>query len=106
MAFRQHQFQQTAQRQDKSAVMLLFITNQQKDLILMLAEDGIIIAFMEIILRIPFNPFYIINHHYKIYANISSGYNVPSLYQLYSEYGNKNLKPEVTTSYEVGTQFT
>ena len=52
------------------------------------------------------NPFYIINHHYKIYANISSGYNVPSLYQLYSEYGNKNLKPEVTTNYEIGTQFT
>ena len=51
------------------------------------------------------NPFYVINHHYKIYANISSGYNVPSLYQLYSEYGNKKLKPQATTSYEVGTQF-
>ncbi|MEP6926823.1 MAG: TonB-dependent receptor, partial [Ginsengibacter sp.] len=41
-----------------------------------------------------FNPFYLINNHYKIYANVSSGYRVPSLYQLYSEYGNKNLKPE------------
>ncbi len=52
-----------------------------------------------------FNPFYLVNGHYKIYANISSGYRVPSLYQLYSEYGNKNLKPEVTTSYEAGFQY-
>ncbi len=51
------------------------------------------------------NPFYVINDHYKIYANISSGYRVPSLYQLYSEYGNKNLKPETTTSYEAGLQY-
>ncbi|MGZ4049700.1 MAG: TonB-dependent receptor plug domain-containing protein [Bacteroidia bacterium] len=51
------------------------------------------------------NPFYVINNHYKIYANVSSGYRVPSLYQLYSEYGNKNLKPEVTTSYEAGVQY-
>ena len=51
------------------------------------------------------NPFYVINHHYKIYANVSSGYRVPSLYQLYSEFGNKNLKPEITTSYEAGVQY-
>ena len=52
-----------------------------------------------------FNPFFVVNDHYKIYANVSSGYRVPSLYQLYSEYGNKNLKPEVTTSYEAGFQY-
>ena len=51
------------------------------------------------------NPFYVIGDHYKIYANVSSGYRVPSLYQLYSEYGNKKLKPEVTTSYEAGVQY-
>lgn len=51
------------------------------------------------------NPFYIIDNHYKIYANLSSGYRVPSIYQLYSEYGNKNLKPEITTSYEMGAQY-
>ena len=51
------------------------------------------------------NPFFVIKDHYKIYANISSGYRVPSLYQLYSEYGNKNLKPETTTSYEAGLQY-
>jgi vitamin B12 transporter len=52
-----------------------------------------------------FNPFYLINNHYKIFANISSGYRAPSLYQLYSEYGNKKLKPETTASYEAGVQF-
>ena len=51
------------------------------------------------------NPFYIIDKHYKIYANVSSGYRVPSIYQLYSEYGNKNLKPELTTSFEGGVQY-
>ncbi|MGN6534046.1 MAG: TonB-dependent receptor plug domain-containing protein [Ginsengibacter sp.] len=52
-----------------------------------------------------FNPFYLIHEHYKIYANISSGYHVPSLYQLYSEYGNRNLKPEVSINYEAGAQY-
>ncbi len=52
-----------------------------------------------------FNPFYLIANHYKIFANISSGYRVPSIYQLYSEYGNKSLKPEVSTNYEAGFQY-
>jgi vitamin B12 transporter len=51
------------------------------------------------------NPFFILNDHYKIYSNIASGYRVPTIYQLYSEYGNKNLKPEVTTSVEAGVQY-
>jgi vitamin B12 transporter len=51
------------------------------------------------------NPFFLIDEHYKIFANISSGYHVPSLYQLYSEYGNKNLKPETSTNYEAGAQY-
>jgi vitamin B12 transporter len=51
------------------------------------------------------NPFYVVNDHYKIYTNISSAYRVPSIYQLYSEYGNRNLKPEVTTSFEAGAQY-
>lgn len=52
-----------------------------------------------------FNPFYLLDDHYKIYLNISSGYHVPSLYQLYSQYGNKNLKPEISTNYEAGAQY-
>ena len=51
------------------------------------------------------NPFFLLNDHYKIYAGISSGYRAPSLYQLYSEYGNKDLKPETTTSFEAGVQY-
>jgi vitamin B12 transporter len=51
------------------------------------------------------NPFFLFNEHFKIYANISSGYRVPSIYQLYSEYGNRALKPEVTTSLEAGAQY-
>ena len=51
------------------------------------------------------NPFYLFDKHYKIYANLSSGYRVPSIYQLYSEYGNKDLKPELTTSLEGGLQY-
>ncbi len=41
----------------------------------------------------------------KVFANISSGYKVPSLYQLYSEYGNKNLQPEQSLGYEAGVQY-
>ena len=51
------------------------------------------------------NPFFVLKDHFKIYANISSGYRVPSIYQLYSEFGNKKLKPEVTTSLEAGAQY-
>ncbi len=40
----------------------------------------------------------------KIFVNISSAYKIPSLYQLYSEYGNKALKPESSTTYEIGVQ--
>ncbi len=51
------------------------------------------------------NPFYRINDKYKVFASVSSGYRVPSLYQLYSEYGNAGLKPENTLSYEAGVQY-
>jgi len=51
------------------------------------------------------NPFYMINNHYKIYVNIASAYRVPSLYQLYSEFGNRKLKPELTTGFEAGVQY-
>lgn len=51
-----------------------------------------------------FNPSYLINNRHKFFVNISSGYRIPSLYQLYSNYGNKNLQPEETISYEAGYQ--
>ncbi len=51
-----------------------------------------------------FNPSYLKNN-FKVFANISSGYRVPSLYQLFSEYGNKNLKPETSANIEGGVQY-
>jgi len=51
-----------------------------------------------------FNPSYNIDENTKVFVNISSGFKTPSLYQLYSEYGNQNLEPEKSNSYEVGVQ--
>jgi vitamin B12 transporter len=53
---------------------------------------------------ISFNPSYLINDQHKFFINISSAYKVPSLYQLYSEYGNKDLMPESSINYEGGYQ--
>lgn len=50
------------------------------------------------------NPSYTVNDDVKVFANISSAYRTPSLYQLYSEYGNKNLKPEIGVTAEIGLQ--
>ena len=50
------------------------------------------------------NQSYNIDENTKLFVNISSAYKVPSLYQLYSEYGNKGLKPESSTTYEIGVQ--
>jgi vitamin B12 transporter len=52
------------------------------------------------------NPSFNINTHWKLFVNVASAYHVPSLYQLYSEYGNKDLKPEKSQTYEGGVQFT
>lgn len=51
-----------------------------------------------------FNPSYTIDENARVFVNISSGYKIPSLYQLYSEYGNKQLKPEESNNYEMGVQ--
>lgn len=52
-----------------------------------------------------FNPSYQVTGDIKIFANISSGYRTPSLDQLYSPYGgNKNLKPEVSVTSELGLE--
>jgi len=53
---------------------------------------------------ISFNPSYLINNRHKVFINISSAYKVPTLYQLYSEYGNKDLQPESSINYEAGYQ--
>jgi vitamin B12 transporter len=51
-----------------------------------------------------FNPSYNIDEATRVFINLSSAYKVPSLYQLYSEYGNNQLKPETSTNYEIGIQ--
>lgn len=51
------------------------------------------------------NPSYLISNRYKLFVNLSSAYRVPSLYQLFSQYGNLNLEPETSVSYEAGFDF-
>ena len=52
-----------------------------------------------------FNPAYTVRQRHKFFLNIASAYRIPSLYQLYSEFGNKALKPEQSLSYEAGWQY-
>ena len=51
------------------------------------------------------NPSYLVNKKFKVFANLSSGYRTPSLYQLLSEYGNRDLKPESALTVEGGVQY-
>ncbi len=52
------------------------------------------------------NPSYILNQdgkvRHKVLASVSTSYITPSLYQLYSSYGNKDLTPEKSINYEAG----
>lgn len=48
------------------------------------------------------NPYWYFRPNSKAFINISSGFKVPSLYQLYSPYGNLNLVAEKGLSYEFG----
>ncbi len=51
------------------------------------------------------NPSYLLNKKFKLFANVSSGYRTPSLYQLASEFGNRELKPESAFTFEGGVQY-
>ena len=48
---------------------------------------------------------YLLNKKVKLFANLSNAYRTPSLYQLFSEYGNKNLRPESAFTAEAGAQY-
>ncbi len=50
------------------------------------------------------NPSYLIRERLKVFANLSSGFRAPSLYQLFSPYGNRSLTPETSQSFEGGLQ--
>ncbi len=51
-----------------------------------------------------FNPSYALNKSLRLFGSIATGFKAPSLYQLYSFAGNKNLKPEESINYEIGLQ--
>lgn len=51
------------------------------------------------------NPSYLIAGKYKFFVNLSSAFKVPSLYQLFSEFGNLELKPERTRTTEIGADI-
>ena len=48
------------------------------------------------------NPSLLIADQFKVFGTIASAYKSPTLYQLFSPYGDLGLKPETTTSYEAG----
>ncbi len=51
------------------------------------------------------NPSFLLKQKIKLYANLSSAYRTPSLYQLFSEYGNAELQPESAITFETGIQL-
>lgn len=52
-----------------------------------------------------FNPSFLWKNKWKFFANVSSAFKTPTLYQLYSEYGNNKLKPEKAFTVESGIQY-
>lgn len=53
-----------------------------------------------------FNPSFRINDRYRVFGSIASGFKAPTLYQLYSAFGNTELQPETSVNYEAGLQQT
>jgi vitamin B12 transporter len=49
-----------------------------------------------------FNPSYNFNQHYRLLSSIASAFKAPTLYQLYSAYGNRSLEPEKSITYDLG----
>ncbi len=57
-------------------------------------------------LTFTFNPSFLVNRHFKIYASIASGFKTPSLFQLYDVFsGNVNLEAEKSLNFEGGMQY-
>jgi vitamin B12 transporter len=48
------------------------------------------------------NPYWLPRAQMKVFANYSTGFKVPSLYQLFSPYGNLALVPETGSTSEIG----
>ncbi len=52
-----------------------------------------------------FNPSYLIDSRIKLFANLSSGFRAPSLYNVMNKDTNSELKPEKSLSFEAGSQY-
>jgi vitamin B12 transporter len=51
-----------------------------------------------------FNPSYSFSDHFRIFGSIATGFKAPTLFQLYSSSGKRDLKPERSKTYEIGLQ--
>jgi len=51
-----------------------------------------------------FNPTYSFNNQWRVFGSIASGFKAPGLYQLFSAFGDDELKPEESINYELGIE--
>lgn len=51
------------------------------------------------------NPYYRVGNHLRLTANLSTGFRAPSLYALYSAYGNLGLRPETALTTDLGLEL-
>lgn len=51
-----------------------------------------------------FNPSYSFSEHFRIFGSIATGFKAPTLFQLFSSYGEQGLKPEESKTLEAGVQ--
>lgn len=51
-----------------------------------------------------FNSSYSFKPNYRVVVSIASAFKAPTLYQLYSAYGNRSLRPEKSKTFEVGLE--
>jgi vitamin B12 transporter len=52
-----------------------------------------------------FNPTYAFNNNLRLFGSIATGFKAPGLYQLFSSFGNNDLKPEKSINYEIGVEY-
>ena len=52
-----------------------------------------------------FNPTYSLNNKLRLFGSIATGFKAPGLYQLFSSFGNNDLKPEKSINYEIGAEY-
>jgi vitamin B12 transporter len=52
-----------------------------------------------------FNASYLLSNSTWIFGGVASAFKAPTLYQLYSPYGERTLRPEKSVSYEAGAEY-